>query len=60
MHSMLGSHDCTHCILSSVMEEEQGYAMMVDAASCHAAPALLQLGQGNEKKISIDKQHDEQ
>jgi len=42
------------------MEEEQGYAVMVDAASCHAASALLQLGQGNEKKISIDKQHDEQ
>jgi len=59
---MLSSQDSTPCIPSSsqeVMEEDQGSDVMVDAASSPAAPALLQLGQSNEKEITIDKQPDE-
>ena len=60
--SMLGTQDSTRCIPSSnqeVMEEDQGSAMIVDAASSPAAPAFLQPRQSNERKITIDKQPDE-
>jgi hypothetical protein len=42
------------------MEEDQGFAAMVDAASSPAAPAPLQLGQGSEKEFTTDKQPDQQ
>jgi hypothetical protein len=60
--SMLGSHELTCCIPSSnqeVVEEDQDSAVIVDAASFPAAPALLQPRQSNKRGITIDKQPNE-
>ena len=55
---MLGSQDSTRRIPSSnqeVMEEDQGSAVIVDAASSPAAPSFLQPRQSNERENTIDK-----
>ena len=56
--SMLGFQDSTRRIPSSnqeVMEEDQGFVVIVDAASSLAAPAFLQPRQSNERENTIDK-----